>query len=200
MTRARAAVACFAAALLCGVNACARAVGERRGEAYFIVDADAACGEAGVPGGALFRFDRATGETRLFCADPRFVDPQLAVLAADGDLLLVDFAAEPDGRGRAGAVFRIDGRSGRVEECFAPECFAAPTGLALGARGEVFVTDRRARPQGCAGQGALFALCLADGSCRVSASDARFVAPAFVLPQEDGALLLLDADVPGGKP
>ncbi len=200
MTHARAALALLAASLAGGANGCAGERSAGRGEAYFIVDADAAGGEAGALGGALFRFERATGETRLFCADPRFVDPQLALTAEDGDLLLVDFAAEPDGRGRAGAVFRIDGRSGQVKACFTPQGFAAPTGLALGVGGEVYVTDRRARPPGAQGQGALFALCLADGSCRVVATDARFVAPAFVLRQEDASLLLLDADVPGKKP
>ena len=186
--------------LLVGIPSCSPSDDGRK-ETYLIVDIDAVTeGVDGMPG-ALFAFDRATNSLRRFSSDPRFVDPQMAVFDHDGSILLSDSSANPNQESVGkGALFRIDGTTGKVLAAFSSPLFVAPNAVALGPDGTVYITDRYARPDGCEGQGVVFAV---DGNftrCWVAMTDARFVAPAYVLWEERGSLLLLDADTPTGVP
>lgn len=175
------------------------------GESWLVVDADAP--QDGVPGfpGVVWRFDRARGTVARFAADPRFVDPQRILRTGSGELLLLDFSAAPSASpaARAGAVFVLDEASGAVLRALELAAFAAPTGMALAPDGTLYVTDRRAaagREAGAGGQGALFAVDLAAGTARTVAADPRFRAPADLLLEPDGSVLMLDADAVGKFP
>jgi hypothetical protein len=170
-------------------------------EIYLVVDIDAP--QAGVEGlpGALYRFNRTLGTLSRFAEDARFRDPQMAVFLPGGDLLLSDSDADPDETGRdTGAIFRIDGSTGAVKSAFSSELFVAPNALALAEDGTVYVTDRYARTGSGPGLGAVFQVDLERRECKVALGGDRLRAPAFVLIEADGALLLLDADVPTGVP
>lgn len=162
---------------------------------FFVVDCDAE--QEGVEGfpGAVYSFDRADASCVRFAADPRFDDPYLLLVHPDGTLVLVDHAAsaDPKREGGKGAVFRLDGTTGKVLRVYAPSCFAGPVSATLQDARTLLVCDRRAQVEGCSGTGAIFRLDLESGDCERLAADARFAAPADVLMDGSG-VLMLDAD------
>ncbi|MFG0315623.1 MAG: hypothetical protein ACF8XB_00015 [Planctomycetota bacterium JB042] len=166
------------------------------GESYLVVDADAGPdGEADL-GGAVFLWNRTDGSLAPFAADPRFVDPQRALVLEDGDVLLLDLAAEtPDG---AGALFRIDGTTREVGAPIGFVGFDRPVGLTRGPGETVYVTDRSALPHG-ESRGAVFRVDLPTGEVVGAWRDHRFRAPSVLLARADGTLLLLDADARTGN-
>ncbi len=184
--------------LLGAALACTGCVGPAAAERYVIVDADARQpGVAGFPG-ALLLFDRATGTIEPFASDPRFVDPQMAILDGEDQLLVVDFAARPIEGGGTGAIFRIDVESRAVTGVWSPSELRAPCAIARGREERLYVVDRWAiappGPDKSRGRGALLELDLASGACRVVCDDERLSAPAFAIVEETGDVLLLDAD------
>lgn len=165
------------------------------GESYLIVDADAGPLGDDDLGGAIFRWDRATGTVEPFVVDPRFVDPQRAARLENGDLLVLDMAAEtPHGRG---GLFRVDATSRAVADPIGSAAFDRPVALAVGPGDAIYVADRSAMPHGEA-RGAVFAVDLERGEVTVVANHVRFRAPSFLIAGSDGTLLLLDADARTG--
>ena len=185
--------------LLAGLTCCAPP--SDPDEVYLVVDMDAQQqGVLGLPG-ALFSYNRTQGTITRFAQDARFRDPQMAVFEPNGDILLSDSEADPDQTGKdTGAIFRIDGSTGTVKDAFSSELFVSPNALALADDGTLYVTDRHAKTAAGPGQGAVFAVKLdrKEGRDAIGGSDLR--APAFVLIESDGSLLLLDADVPTDVP
>lgn len=171
-------------------------------ERYLIVDSDAR--QDGVDGfpGCLFLFDRGANTVEPFVADARFLDPQMAILDGADDLLVVDFAAHPVEGGGSGAVFRVDLGTRTVTDIWSPPSFRAPCAIARGPGDRLYVVDRWAiappGKDGSRGRGALLTLDLATGACRVLCDDERLSAPAFALVEENGDVLLLDADAKTG--
>lgn len=152
--------------------------------------------------GAVHVVDLDTGASTVFSSDPRFVDPQRILADGRGGFLIIDYDADPDGRGGdTAAIFRLTSR-GEVIAVYSPQELVAPTAALLRDDGVLLVTDRRARPSaGSIGdsQGALFALDLDRGTCTVLTVHPAFRAPADLIRAADHEVLLLDADTIGAE-
>lgn len=189
-------IAILGLALACGVPAESGAGGR-----YLIVDTDAPRVDAR-PGadplcGAIFAFDPATRKTTLFAQDDGFADPQAIVRHPDGSWLVLDFSAAPgddapDPAAR-GAIFRLDGATGRTLRRYDSALFRAPTSLTLLDDRTLLVSDRAALQDG-ARKGAVFALALDTGETRVLVAAPAFRAPSWLARDPAGTVLLLDAD------
>lgn len=166
-------------------------------ERYVVVDSDArTVGTDGLPG-ALFTFDRTSGEVEILAADRRFVDPQCAIVDRDGSLLVVDFTAKPGDPNHHGAVFRVDARLGVVTQVYTSALWSMPTNAALDPQRDVlYIVDRAGTFGAETVRGCVFALDLKSGASSVAYADPQFVAPSAALFDPTGRLIVLDADAP----
>ncbi|MBK8230014.1 MAG: DUF11 domain-containing protein [Candidatus Eisenbacteria bacterium] len=96
---------------------------------YLIADRDADPSNRGTPKGAIFRLPRG-GTPVVFSADPLFEEPVDLMLGVEGDLWVMDAAANPDLYPTSrGAVFRYDLETGRRRQTISSSLFKAVSGM-----------------------------------------------------------------------
>lgn len=111
----------------------------------------ALCGEYAISDGQIVRIDFAAGTTSPVTRDAPLVCPRGLARDASGRFYVSDAAPgemcvkvfSPDGR----LVGRIARRGGRREGAYDPEAMDSPAGLAVDAKGLVWVTERSESPR-----------------------------------------------------
>ncbi len=160
-----------------------------------IADLDADPGALGGHPGAIFRMTPEGKEAALVSSDPAFREPVDLVFDPVGNLLVLDNAADPDGRGWKGAVFRVDRFTGKASVVLTSDRFVLPNALLLDGDGRLFISAKRYDPEGLGGgTGCLFVYGPEQRRLDVLASGRAFVAPGAIAFAPGGKLYFLDAD------
>ncbi len=134
-------------------------------------------GLGGTPG-ALFRVDPTTGIVETVFSINGFTTPWAVALAPNGDYLIVDRDANPNGYpGSPGAVFRVNRDTFAVTTAAASSEFVDPYDLAVAPNGDIWVLDATANPYNYpTARGAIFRCKAADGSIQRTFSSSYFQA------------------------
>lgn len=135
-----------------------------------VLDQNADPANTGQRGGAIFRLNRTTGAvTTVFAfTRPRFASPSAIAVLSNGDYLIADRDADPEGRGNfPGAVFRLP-RTGAPPVVFSADAdFLEPLDLELGLENDVWVLDTATNPDQIPNaRGAVFRYDLQTGTRR----------------------------------
>ncbi|MFB3906816.1 MAG: FlgD immunoglobulin-like domain containing protein [Candidatus Eisenbacteria bacterium] len=120
----------------------------------------------GLVPGALFRVDATTGEVTVVFSQPAFVTPYAICLDSNGDYLILDRDANPNGHeGAPGAIYRVRRSDLSVQAAFAPPDFVEPYDMLRDPSGRIWVLDEQANPlQIPNASGALFQCDLSTGT------------------------------------
>lgn len=103
-------------------------------------------GIGGAPG-ALFRVNLANGDVSVVFSLRGFLTPWAMALDKNGDYLILDRNANPNGYpGAPGCVFRVRRNSLVLDALIAPEDFNEPFDLVVDPQGAVWVVDSQANP------------------------------------------------------
>jgi hypothetical protein len=125
--------------------------------------------------------------------------PASAQQLGPGEIVVSDATADPDGAAGAGAIFRVDPTTGAVSVLGESPDFAAPSGVAIDASGNVLVADPLAQPAGEPGTGAIFRI-VPGQAPTVFATSADFEAPTGVAVDGAGNVLVADQSADPAPP
>lgn len=148
--------------------------------------------------GAVFSLDTRSGALSLIVSSTFFREPADAVLETTGQILIVDYEADPFGQNpHGGALFEYDRTTGRFTILRVPAGrFVDPIAVAEGTARRIFVADLSADPLGLhRNTGAVFEI-LRDSNdeFRTAVADSLLVDPTDVVAQRDGTLIITDRD------
>jgi len=124
-------------------------------------------GLGGFPG-ALFRVDPRTGSVVPVFSARGFTTPWAIALASNGDYLILDRDANPNGYpGAPGALFRVNRNDLSVTTFASSPDWVDPFDIAVAPNGDIWVADQRANPYNYPDEnGAVYRLSPADGSIK----------------------------------
>lgn len=174
------------------------------------------------------RADGSYAAPELLAEDPRWIEPLELLILPDGDVLVLetswpaipqprptsdeasDIEAAPVPRPPAGSLFRVrPGAAQPVQHLATPSVWRRPVAMARHVDGRLFVSDRSADPLGLGvptGSVWVFADGAYDAEPSLAAAGPELVTPGALAFDDDGALLVMDADanplelqLPGGR-
>jgi DNA-binding beta-propeller fold protein YncE len=159
-----------------------------------IADPDANAGA-----GAVFKVDPLTGAASTLATGAPLVNPTDVAIDAQGNILVVDEAADPAGFAvNTGAVFRFASGAAPTPLATSP-LFADPDGIAVDAQGNILVGDNNADPNALAPDtGAVFRFAPGSAPAPLAVS-AQFEDPGDIAIAPDGRIIVADdgANPPG---
>jgi len=159
----------------------------------YVVDADADPKDFGDRHGAILKMASNDGRLLDAFSSPLFRDPTGVFTDLNGDLVLVDYNADPDSVGNSGALFSIDRETGAISTLISHHLFSDPRdGVAL-ADGSFIVVDRGANPFGLDGNvGTIFKVRPGGGVAEVAATGGLLVDPVDIADAGDGSYIIVD--------
>jgi uncharacterized repeat protein (TIGR01451 family) len=165
-----------------------------------LLDSDADPNNWGGHNGAVFRVDPSTGGVDVVAAPAGFSQPRCLAWDLDGNVLVLDQAANPQGSVYgAGAIFRLNRQTGTVsvKAVLTRPRFIAPCAVAVipsgPDAGDLLVVDKDADPDEWGTRpGAVFRIPKRGGQPTVVAAYERFSEPVDIVIGLDGDFIILD--------
>jgi len=113
-------------------------------------------------------------------------NPLKEALYQQGDLIVADKDADPEGRGGfPGAIFKVDKKSGKITVVSADPALKEPVDLVFDQTGNLLVLDAKADPDNIGASGAVFCINRFTGRAEKVLSSKVFILPNALLLDED---------------
>lgn len=146
--------------------------------------------------GALFRVDPSNHGVQLLAAEDDWFQPRGLAWATNGDVLVVDPAADPTHTHQNwGAIYRVNRTTGVVtlEYSFTRPRFLSPSAIVTLGNGDLLVLDKDADPNSTGNApGCVFKLPILGGNPIVFITDEQFVEPTDMHVGLDNDLYVVD--------